>query len=123
MGSESEFDYINKHMGGHDEDGLPNFMKQIEADYRKERMGSHNKDPFTQDEEVLVNDDIESTMNKDKTSYILENLLERIDLEVGTLTITKTELNALSYALEFIKREEIIDKNPIDTDCDDDIPF
>ena len=24
----SDWDYINEHMGGHDEDGLPNFMSQ-----------------------------------------------------------------------------------------------
>lgn len=28
----SDWDYINKHMGGHDEDGMPNFCKGIKLE-------------------------------------------------------------------------------------------
>lgn len=31
----SDWDYIQQHMGGHGEDGLPNFMKEIERDHRR----------------------------------------------------------------------------------------
>lgn len=42
----SDWDYINEHMGGHDEDGLPNFMSKsgcIDDSYHKENIDENEK--------------------------------------------------------------------------------
>ena len=44
----SDYDYINEHMGGHDEDGLPNFMSEPgfsdDSYYDNEEDSYDNKD-------------------------------------------------------------------------------
>jgi hypothetical protein len=64
-----DWDYINEHMGGHDEDGLPNFMNDpnFNLDYdpnEKDEQGFfvHSEGDWTQE----VNKELEGSMN---TSY------------------------------------------------------
>lgn len=44
----SDWDYINEHMGGHDEDGLPNFMRQ--PSFSDDSDCEEDRDELTYDE-------------------------------------------------------------------------
>ena len=114
---DSDYDYINEHLGGHDDDGIPNFLNEIDP--------IDNKDNYDFLEEKIENDQEisqENTTNmEEKSYYILENLIARIELEGQSLKyITQSELESLRYALaQFNTSLPTIN---IDID-DDDIPF
>jgi len=96
----SDWDYINEHMGGHDDDGMPNFLKQsIKSCYVKENVeGSNEK--TSESEDV----DVESI----RSYYILKNLIARIELENASLSqITDIEMKTLKYALSRLEDMEI----------------
>ena len=107
----SDWDYINEHMGGHDEDGLPNFMSEpgFSGD-EYESTGSSKEDIGV--EEV-------------RSYYILENLIARIEIEGLSLShITELEVESLRYALKKLSPEaEISSSTSEDYVVDDDIPF
>jgi len=85
----SDWDYINEHMGGHDEDGLPNFVS--------EPSFADNVDEYI---EYINNSKVEIKIEREQSYYILENLIARIEIEQLSLShITDIELKSLSYAL------------------------
>lgn len=113
----SDWDYINKHMGGHDENGIPNFVRVS---------------GFSDDTDVKNSIDEEIDMKSEKYYYILENLIERIEMESLSLkSITNAELDTLKYLLSEIYSAEYYSedgsnniKSTYDFDnFDDDIPF
>jgi len=59
----SDWDYINKHMGGHGEDGMPNFMKGVNKEYKS----SQKKVYYTKAGDKITNPKAYySTVNKNK---------------------------------------------------------
>ena len=90
LGMGSEWDYINEHMGGHDEDGMPNFVSQ---------PGFADDSEYIE-EYTVENEQDEIEMNIGKSSSIIENLIVRIEIEKFSLRhITEIELKSLKFAL------------------------
>ena len=118
----SEWDYINEHMGGHDENGLPNFMNQRRFSIEPDEYLEEYEDDST--EEVEMENDMAMDIKRVKSYSVLENLIARIEIEKLSLShITNIELESLKYAVSELKTKKDLSLDIDLDDYEDDIPF